>query len=239
METRRNARMVPPFVAASLLARRRSPTRGRTTMSNRKRAALGSSLLAVVGSSLVALNAAGAEGQRVPDSFTAKTAGMTPAGVAIKIDVVEWPDESARANVLSALTAEEDVQPALVALPTIGYVWQSGSAVGYSIKYAHRAPTAGGGERITIVTERPVGSYDYEAWTVGTQADSAAALDYSVIELYVDGERGGVGTMSLSPDVEVTFDEEAQTVSLDAGESAVDLLTEVARVPKPYWAEGG
>lgn len=211
---------------------RRSRTFGRTTMSPRKLAAIAS-----LAAALIVHDAAGAEARRVPDSFTAKTANMSPAGITVRIDVLAWPDEQARASVIEAMTAADDVQGALVELPTVGYVWQGDSAVGYSIKYAHRAPTGDGGERVTVVTDRPVGSYEYEPWTAGTQP--ADAREYSVIEIYLDGERGGAGTTSLAPGAEVTFDEASRTIGLETDESAAALLTEAARVPKPYWVEEG
>jgi hypothetical protein len=103
-------------------------------------------------------------------------------------------------------------------------VWPNGSPVGYSVKYAHRAPAAGGGERITLVTDRQIGSYDFKGWSVPSPVAKSDA-PYSVIELYVDG--AGTGTGSLSLAAEVMLDEEAGTVALDDG--APTLLANVKR----------
>jgi hypothetical protein len=166
----------------------------------------------------------------VPDTFTAVTRGMTPDGATLKMDVREWSDESRRAQIVAALADGTDVRAALIEEPTIGYVWVSGSSVGYSIKYAHREPTDGG-ERVTLVTDRPLGAYSFNGWNVpGSRATSE--LDYSVIELFVPDDGDGTGTISLA--VDPTFDEDR--VLLGDG-SAASVLTGVRLEPKPYWAE--
>jgi hypothetical protein len=247
-----------------------------------------SSLLPLV----ITANAALAQSRPVPDTFTAATSNMSPAGVTLKIDVLEWSDDDARAAAVAVLTDDSDAS--LTSLPTVGYVWPSDSAVGYSLKYAHRAPGAEGGERITVVTDRRLGAYDFGGWTAGqpgpgaaggadatetdetadrraetgatadgatadTAADDAAADNaapgdaaadgataddtgasgqpqYSVIELYLDADGMGDGTLSLAADV--AFDAEAGTVSLEPGDAA-NVLGDAKAEPKPYWAQGG
>ena len=209
-----------------------------------------------------------AQARPVPDTFTATTTGMTPAGVTLRIDVLEWSDDAARAAVISALTSDEAETPTddgaetatddaaetptdddaetadlLAELPTVGYLWADGSAVGYALKYAHRASSGDGdGERVTFVTDKPLGAYGFKPWAASAQLSakdqpSSNALGYSVIELRLDGEDGGAGTISLAADV--IFDQEAQTVSLAQGDPATNVLTGARREPKPYWAQGG
>jgi hypothetical protein len=74
-----------------------------------------------------------AQTPRVPDTFTATTTGMTPAGVALKIQVKEWSADDARAAAVTALSGEVSGPKALADLPTIGYVWTNGSPVGFSL----------------------------------------------------------------------------------------------------------
>lgn len=177
----------------------------------------------------------------VPDTFKATTTAMSPEGLEITIEVLEWSDESARAATIDALRDDEDVRSALVTRPTVGYVWTGGSSVGYSIKYAYREPADGGGERVTIVTDRVLGSYSFRPWEIdgaeiGGAAGEAPDLDYSVIELSLDGGSGGVGT--LSPAAPVTFDDEAQTVALELSDTTPMVLSNAREEPKPYWASG-
>lgn len=171
-----------------------------------------------------------------PDKFTATTVNMTPAGTALRIDVIDWPDDAARTSIVSVLAGGPDDSGTVSELPTVGYVWPSGSSVGYALKYAHRAMTADGGERITVVTDRPIGAYSFEPWQANG-GETSDAQTYSVIELSFDSEGNGRGTMSLA--AEVSFDQDLHTVFLDRDASRQDVLTDVRREPKPYWTQGG
>jgi hypothetical protein len=115
--------------------------------------------------------------------------------------------------------------PALGTLPTVGYLWPAGSPVGYTVKYAHRTKTADGRDRLTFVTDKTVGSYDFKKWSVaGTTVKS---LPYSVVELYVDTAGNGTGNLSLA--AEVAIDSATNTITLATGDSHV--LTGVKRQP--------
>lgn len=215
---------------ARCTAGRRHATRSRPACAVQlKTAALGLMLLAIIG----LRSAPAAETRHVPDTFTATTANMTPAGVTLKIDVVQWSDAESRAAVVAALASDTDTKAALAELPTLGYIWPSGSAVGYAVKYAQLESDAGGAEHVTLVTDRPVGSYNFKPWTVAGRA-AADELEYSVIELRLTGQGNGTGTMSLAS--EVIVDQDANAISLDHEATAGDVLNAVARVPKPYWA---
>ena len=212
---------------------------------------------------LAVSGAALSQDRRVPDTYTAATTGMTPDGQGLRFVVMDWSDDDARSAVVSALSVEsaetgetgetgesdesvESGEPvesvesgaseALSELPSVGAVWVDGSGAGYSVKYAHRVATDDGGEVVTLVTDKPVGSYNFTPWT----ADSTTAtttVDYSVVELRLDGAGNGIGTMSLAADVKI--DEESNVVSLDIAAETPSILADVALEPKPYWAQGG
>ena len=175
-----------------------------------------------------------AEGRRAPDTYTAVTTNMSPAEQLLKIDILSWSDEAGRGAAIAALESE-DPQAALAELPTLGYVWLDGSAVGYAVKYAHRESNQDGSERVTIVTDKILGAYSLNPWSVDDQA-MAQPLDYSVIALELDAGGTGSGTFSLAAHVDI--DDAAARVSL-AAQSAPQLLTAVKREPKPYWAREG
>jgi len=160
----------------------------------------------------------------VADMFTATTANMTPAGVNLRMQILEWQEADARAEVVATLVAGVDAATPLGKLPTVGYIWPNGSPVGYSVKYAHRAPEPDGGERITLVTDKPLGSYDFKGWSVASSAPKSQA-PYSVIELDMNSSGTGSGSFSLFG--EVSLDEEAGTVTLKA--ATPSLLTNVKR----------
>lgn len=173
-----------------------------------------------------------AQERKIPDTYTAVTTNMSPADVEIKADILQWSSDEARAAVIAAL-GEEDPVAALSALDTHGVVWRSGSAVGHSIKYAHRDTAADGTETITLLTDKAVGSSSFMPWT----ADNAAVdtpPTYSVIELQTGN--GAQGSMSLA--AAVVIDTASNTVSLDR-QGTQPLLTNVVKQPPPYWARSG
>ena len=178
----------------------------------------------MVAAALTLMREAHAAGPRLADTFTATTANMTPAGLNLRIQVIEWQDAGARGEVLAALAAGADAAAPLGKLPTVGYVWTKDSPVGYSLKYAQRAAAPEGGERITLVTDRRLGQYDFRGWSVPSPA-AAKDLPYSVIELYVDDSGNGDGALSLGADVQL--DKQSGTISLAPG--ATRLLSDVKR----------
>jgi hypothetical protein len=160
----------------------------------------------------------------VADTFTATTANMTPAGVNLRMQILEWQEPDARAEAVAALAAGAEAPTPLAKLPTVGYVWPNGSPVGYSVKYAERVPQPNGGERVTLVTDKRLGSYDFKGWSAASPG-AGSNTPYSVIELDLAGSGSGTGTLSLVG--EVVLDEQAGTVALKPG--APSVLTNVKR----------
>lgn len=179
---------------------------------------------------LAALPAAAAEQRPVPDTYTMLTTHMTPADVELKADILKWSTDEERAAVVAALTEAEDPVEALRALPTVGVVWREGSAVGHSVKYAYRQTLDDGSEKVTLVTDRRIGSTSFEPWSAETPVQETP-LDYSVIEMTTGPS--GTGTMSLA--AKIVVDADTGMVSLDHA-SGTPVLTSVRLQPKPYWA---
>jgi hypothetical protein len=184
---------------------------------------LATRLAALGGLAVLVAGSLGAEVRRVQETYTATTTGMTPAGVSLRFQVLEWSSDAARADVIASL---ED-KAALAKLPTVGYIWPSGSPVGYTVKYAHRSKTDDGRDRITFVTDKVMGSYDFKKWSVADGQPPPSTAAYSVVELYVDGDGSGEGNLSLATDVAV--DTGSSTVTLASGDTR--LLTDVKRQP--------
>lgn len=168
-----------------------------------------------------------------PETYEAALTGVSATGVTLKIEILNWSDAAAREAVVSTLGEENDLTKALDKLPSVGAVWQSGSAVGHSIKYAERTNEADGTQRIILVTTKPLDSYSFKPWTL-TSGTPAPRVPYGVIELKLDGKGSGTGTLSLA--AEVVVDTAAHTVRLKTGSGTPTLLTGVKLAPKPYWA---
>lgn len=194
---------------------------------------LANSRAAVIISLLLSLSSVQIHARTVPDTFTATTTAMTPSEVTLRIEVKEWPDTDARKAVLSALSSATDIQKSLSDFSTLGYVWPSNSSVGYSVKYAHRS-TIDSGQRVTFVTDKTVGAYGNKAWKAADAAGNSE-LEYSVIELYLDGDGVGSGTMSVAAEVDINTED--GIVTLNKTEATSHVLKDAKQEPKPYWAE--
>ena len=78
-------------------------------------------------------------------------------------------------------TKQKQPKP-LAPLPTVGYVWPTGSPVGYSVKYAHRTPAPTAASALPLVMDKRIGSYDYRR-VVRRAARAPSRCAYSVLEL--------------------------------------------------------
>ena len=111
---------------------------------------------------------------------------------------------------------------AIKAAPTCGFIWGDGPT-GYSIKYAWRAASPDGLERIVLVTDRRLGANE-PSWpkASGPLADA----DFTVIEVRIDGKGVGEGKASLM--AAVVVDAAVNTLALD-GYAAAPVLLKVTR----------
>jgi len=110
---------------------------------------------------------------------------------------------------------------AIKAAPTCGYVWGDG-VTGYSIKYAWRAPSAAGGDRIVLVTARRLGAQSsLPASTTAPDADA----DFTIIDMQLDQK--GVGEAKAAY-ANVIVDAAAKTLALD-GQAPSPMLLKVTR----------
>ena len=173
-----------------------------------------------------------AESGAALDRFEAMTTNMTPAGLTLEVHVLEWSDQARRAEVAAVLESDSGIRERLAEMPTLGYLWVDGSAVGYALKYTHREVGEEGSERVTLVTDRPLGSYSFDPWQVGGEA-LAEEADYSVIELDLSD---GTGYLSKSA---VVLDAQNTLVGPGRGDTMEPVLSEVRPAGQSYWARQG
>ena len=193
---------------------------------------LTATLLSTAGLATLLLAPAAFAQKPAPETYEAALTGVSATGITLKIEILSWSDDGSRQAVVAALGEEAELAKALDKLPSVGAVWQIGSAVGHSIKYAQRVSEADGTQRITLVTTKPLDSFSFKPWTL--TSGTAARLPYGVLEFKLDPKGNGTGTLSLA--AEVAIDTAAHTVSLKTGNGTPTLLTGVKLVPKPYWA---
>jgi hypothetical protein len=161
------------------------------------------------------------------EEYLATTVNMNPgANEKLSIRVSRWSTDAERER-LTGLLAEKgdaELQTALAAAPTLGYVWTS-ETLGYSLRYAHRLPMPDGGERIILAADRRLGVWSREAW----KASAAGAPDYpfTVIEVRLNRKGTGQGKMSLG--AKVAVEHETKTIALEHYDAAPVLLEDVKR----------
>lgn len=171
----------------------------------------------------------------------ATTDAVSTAGVELRINVLRWSAEEDRRAILALVTPgpgqaageDEALESALQDLQTVGFIWTGGS-LGYALKYAHRTGNEDGGERIVLLTDRPLGRWDRSGPWTGSDGSPPAAAAFTVVELRLDAEDQGEGKMSV--DAPIEFNAPAGTVGLADYPSAPVHLTNVYREPPPYSA---
>ena len=203
------------------------------------------SLVVVLGLVLAAAIAAPAPAAAQSDELETfrgtTTSAVSAEGVELRINVLRWTSEEDRGAILSLITPAhgeaagegDDLEGALQDLQTVGFIWTGGS-LGYALKYAHRTEGPDGGERIVLVTDRPLGQWDRGGPWTGSDGSSPAAAAFTVVELHLDADDQGEGKTSAAAPIE--FNAPARTVGLADYASAAVHLQDVYREPPPYSA---
>ena len=142
-------------------------------------------------------------------------AGAAPAGRGGRGRGGRGDAPAAPPNPIASLTA------AIGKAPTLGYIWTN-EVVGYSIKYAHRIPLPGGGERIILATDRRLG-----AGTAGWKPTSGipTEYDFTVMEIHMDSK--GLVEAKTSLTTKVVLDNETKTLALDGYAAAPTIFQNV------------
>ena len=162
------------------------------------------------------------------ESFIGTTVNLNPgAAKTLKIDVAKWATDAERDALLAAFKekGDEGIGAAIEKAPSAGYIWGDGF-LGYSLRYAQKSTLPDGGERIIVVTDRPLGSWGRETWKATGQS-AAPGYPFTMAELRLNKQGRGEGKMSLA--AKVTADANARTVTLDNYAAAPVLITNVKR----------
>lgn len=173
------------------------------------------------------------------ETYTAATVNMSVGGGEnLKINVVRWSTDEDRDRLVSVLKEKGDthlLDAIAAATSTAGYVWGE-ETLGYTLRYAYWQRLPDGGERVILLTDRPLGSWTGHPWQAKNQA---GPVDYpfTLIELRLNASGVGQGKMSLT--TKVTADETAHTIALENFETAPLLLNRVKHQPSAEHTDGG
>lgn len=135
----------------------------------------------------------------------------------LEIDVTSWSLDSERALLIeTAITKNQDaLLNALQKQPKRGRIWAPqwrgpdphNARLGWDLRYTHQEPTAEGGRKVVIATDRYIGF-----WEARNQPRS---IDYpfTLIQIQVDREGKGEGRMSVA--TKIKFDKKKNVVELE------------------------
>ena len=138
-----------------------------------------------------------------------------PTGQApVDIVVNRWSTEAERAELLKALKdgGQEELLGKLQDLKPVGSIRINNQGLAYDLFYSHERPNPEGGRDIVLGTDRPI-----SAWEALNQPRS---IDYpfTVIQMHLDNEGHGQGTIVLAAKVTASDDGRYITVeNLAAG----------------------
>jgi hypothetical protein len=158
-----------------------------------------------------------------PERFTASAVNMTSGGTStLEIVVDRWSTDAERNQLVSVLTqkGESKLLDALQGTKKVGYI-RSVNSIGWDLHYAHRQPLPDGGEQIVIATDRPMGFREV--------ANQWRTTDYpfTVIEMHLNADGEGQGTMSVA--TKVTVNKKTNAIELENFGTSPVLLNNVKR----------
>ena len=150
---------------------------------------------------------AGAQTTGAPERYsaTAVNMGSGPSGAgAVFVNIDRWSSAREREKLVTALRTKGQAQllHALENSPKVGFV-RLPNAVALDLRYALATSLPGGGRRVLLATDRPIGFEE--------EASGSSRLDYpfAVIEIRFDSQGVGVGKMSLHARIALSRDTQA------------------------------
>jgi hypothetical protein len=176
---------------------------------------------------LLVAGVARGQGSAQPERFTAWAVSMSAgmgANTTIDIRIDRWTPAADRERFLAALIDKgpEALQALLQNTPSVGRI-RTTKTVGDDLRYAWQVPMEGGGRRIIIATDRPIG-----LWETRSQPRT---LDYpfSFIEIHFDSKGVGEGKMAVS--TKITVNKKTNTLELENWSSEPVRLQNVKAEP--------
>jgi len=120
------------------------------------------------------------------------TVGQAGAGM-VDITISQWTSEADRDRLMTLFRekGEKSLLSALQDQKPVGTISTPGS-IAYDLRYARQLPTAEGGRRIILATDRPMGFWE------ATNQPHSVDYPFTLIELRVDKNGNGEGKLSVA-----------------------------------------
>jgi hypothetical protein len=132
--------------------------------------------------------------------------------------VTRWSTEAERTKLTNALLkgGNNELLDALQDQKSVGTI-KTPDSLGYDLRYAHQEPSAEGGRRIVLATDRPIGFWEAR--------NQPRTMDYpfTVIQMEIDKNGEGKGTLSYATKITAR----GNTIELENFASSPAMLTEI------------
>jgi hypothetical protein len=126
-----------------------------------------------------------------------------PSTATVDFTVERWSTDADRQALLGVLKEEKDINranemmlKALVKMPKVGHI-RTPQTLAWDVHYAHQTPLEGGGRRIVLATDRPIGFREAR--------NSARTMDYpfTLVEIRLDANDKGEGKILAGARLEI------------------------------------
>jgi hypothetical protein len=187
-------------------------------------------LVPLVALAIAALGASVIAGQShdgKPERFTALAINFdAPPGATsttVDITVDRWSTDAERDRLMALLMEKGPAAllDTLRNLPKVGTI-RTPDSIGYDLRFARKVPMPDRGERIAIVTDRPIGFWEASA--------QPRTMDYpfTVIEMHINPDGKGEGKLSIGTKIQV--DKDTGTIVLENYSTQPVQLSAVRRL---------
>ena len=144
---------------------------------------------------LAVLSSAVVSGQPAKESFTGYAINLNsgPSTAMVDFTVERWSTDQERAQLLNILAEEKDPYKAnnrifnvVQKLPKTGFI-RTSRTLAWDLRYARQSPIEGGGRRIVVASDRPIGFREAVAQPRTTD------YPFTIVEIRLDKDDRGEG----------------------------------------------
>jgi hypothetical protein len=182
---------------------------------------LGSALLGWAVLSVIAVHAQPDAGPLRLRAFAVNMANVaTGANSDVDINITRWSTEAERQKLITTFTEKGPTKllDALQDQKPVGY-FKLPNRLGYDLRFARRVPLEDGGQRVLILTDRPISEYEAR--------EQPRTVDYPFTLIEIRLKKDGTGEGKISVATKITLNKKENTVELENYQSEPVRLTNI------------
>jgi hypothetical protein len=193
------------------------------------KACIVAALLAVSALAIPTVQAAGEDGRALPQKFSGVAVSIgtpgNPVGAApVDISISRWSTPDERQRFLKALSGEgqSGALDELQDLKPVGAIRVNRRGLSYDLRYSNVVAGEDGGQRIFLMTDRPISAW--EAWAQPRYTD----YPFTLITMNIDRNGRGSGTIVLA--ARITASENGRFVQVENYATTPIQFNDIKRV---------